>query len=140
MAFVQYCLVLFSSFLHIVIRTSLPLVLLLIIHGILVAMKLVLVQLFTDCSDLLSELIFHSGVGKSLQSGFKCFKYSKRKTIWQTIFYVWDSLSLVAGAIIVYCIAKKGRRSITPLRLFYLCVGCFMVILAVIAMLVGEVR
>gem|GEM_PF-5454380 len=24
--------------------------------------------------------------------------------------YVWDSLSLVAGAIIVYCIAKKGRR------------------------------
>ena len=52
--------------------------------------------------------------------------------------YVWDSLSLVAGAIIVYCIAKKGRRSITPLRLFYLCVGCFMVILAVIAMLVGK--
>ena len=52
--------------------------------------------------------------------------------------YVWDSLSLVAGAIIVYCVAKKGRRSITPLRLFYLCVGCFMVILAVIAMLVGK--
>ena len=52
--------------------------------------------------------------------------------------YIWDSLSLVAGAIIVYCIAKKGRRSITPLRLFYLCVGCFMVILAVIAMLVGK--
>ena len=49
--------------------------------------------------------------------------------------YIWDSLSLVAGAIIVYCIAKKGR---TPLRLFYLCVGCFMVILAVIAMLVGK--
>ena len=52
--------------------------------------------------------------------------------------YIWDSLSFVAGAIIVYCIAKKGRRSITPLRLFYLCVGCFMVILAVIAMLVGK--
>jgi|GEM_PF-4121053 len=52
--------------------------------------------------------------------------------------YIWDSLSLVAGAIIVYCVAKKGRRSITPLRLFYLCVGCFMVILAVIAMLVGK--
>jgi len=49
-----------------------------------------------------------------------------------------NSLSLVAGAIIVYCVAKKGRRSITPLRLFYLCVGCFMVILAVIAMLVGK--
>ena len=52
--------------------------------------------------------------------------------------YIWDSLSLVAGAIIVYCIAKKGRRSINPLRLFYLCVGCFMVILAVIAMIVGK--
>ena len=52
--------------------------------------------------------------------------------------YIWDSLSFVAGAIIVYCIAKKGRRSITPLRLFYLCVGCFMVILAVIAMIVGK--
>ena len=52
--------------------------------------------------------------------------------------YIWDSLSLVAGAIIVYRIAKKGRRSINPLRLFYLCVGCFMVILAVIAMLVGK--
>ena len=52
--------------------------------------------------------------------------------------YIWDSLSLVAGAIIVYRIAKKGRRSITPLRLFYLCVGCFMVILAVIAMIVGK--
>ena len=52
--------------------------------------------------------------------------------------YIWDSLSLVAGAIIVYCIAKKGRRSITPLRLFSLCIGCLMVILAVIAMLVGK--
>jgi|GEM_PF-189391 len=52
--------------------------------------------------------------------------------------YIWDSLSLVAGAIIVYRIAKKGRRSITPLRLFSLCIGCLMVILAVIAMLVGK--
>ena len=52
--------------------------------------------------------------------------------------YVWDSLSLVAGAIIVYCIAKKGRRSINPLRLFSLCIGCLMVILAVMAMLVGK--
>ena len=52
--------------------------------------------------------------------------------------YVWDSLSLVAGAIIVYRIAKKGRRSINPLRLFSLCIGCLMVILAVIAMLVGK--
>ena len=52
--------------------------------------------------------------------------------------YIWDSLSLVAGAIIVYCIAKKGRRSITPLRLFSLCIGCLMVILAVMAMLVGK--
>ena len=82
----QYCLVLFSSFLHIVTRTSFLLVLRLIIHGILVAMKLVLLQLFTDCSDLLSELIFHSGVGKILQSGVKYFKYSKRKIIWQTMF------------------------------------------------------
>ncbi len=49
--------------------------------------------------------------------------------------YIWDSLSLVAGAIIVYCIAKKGR---TPLRLFSLCVGCLMVILAVMAMIVGK--
>ena len=52
--------------------------------------------------------------------------------------YIWDLLSLVAGAIIVYRIAKKGRRSITPLRLFSLCIGCLMVILAVIAMLVGK--
>ena len=52
--------------------------------------------------------------------------------------YIWDSLSLVAGAIIVYRIAKKGRRSINPLRLFSLCIGCLMVILAVIAMLVGK--
>ena len=52
--------------------------------------------------------------------------------------YIWDSLSLVAGAIIVYCIAKKGRRSINPLRLFSLCIGCLMVILAVIAMIVGK--
>ena len=52
--------------------------------------------------------------------------------------YIWDSLSLVAGAIIVYRIAKKGRRSIKPLRLFSLCIGCLMVILAVIAMLVGK--
>ena len=49
--------------------------------------------------------------------------------------YIWDSLSLVAGAIIVYRIAKKGR---TPLRLFSLCVGCLMVILAVMAMLIGK--
>ena len=52
--------------------------------------------------------------------------------------YVLDSLCLVAGTIIVYRIAKKGRRSITPLRLFSLCIGCLMVILAVIAMLVGK--
>ena len=52
--------------------------------------------------------------------------------------YVWDSLSLVAGAIIVYRIAKKGRRSITPLRLFSLCIGCLMVILAAMAMLIGK--
>ena len=52
--------------------------------------------------------------------------------------YIWDSLSLVAGAIIVYRIAKKGRRSITPLRLFSLCIGCLMVILAVMAMLIGK--
>ena len=52
--------------------------------------------------------------------------------------YIGDLLSLVAGAIIVYRIAKKGRRSITPLRLFSLCIGCLMVILAVIAMLVGK--
>ena len=49
--------------------------------------------------------------------------------------YIWDSLSLVAGAIIVYRIAKKGR---TPLRFFSLCVGCLMVILAVMAMIVGK--
>ena len=52
--------------------------------------------------------------------------------------YIWDSLSLVAGAIIVYRIAKKGRRSITPLRLFSLCIGCLMVILAAMAMLIGK--
>ena len=52
--------------------------------------------------------------------------------------YIWDSLSLVAGAIIVYRIAKKGRRSIKPLRLFSLCIGCLMVILAVMSMLVGK--
>ena len=52
--------------------------------------------------------------------------------------YIWDSLSLVAGAIIVYCVAKKGRRSINPLRLFSLCIGCLMVILAVMAMLIGK--
>ena len=52
--------------------------------------------------------------------------------------YIWDSLSLVAGAIIVYCIAKKGRRSINPLRLFSLCIGCLMVILAAMAMLIGK--
>ena len=51
MVFVQYCLVLFSSFLHIVIRKSLPLVLQLIIHGILVAMKVVFLQLCMDLSD-----------------------------------------------------------------------------------------
>ena len=49
--------------------------------------------------------------------------------------YIWDSLSLVAGTIIVYRIAKKGR---TPLRLFSLRVGCLMVILAVMAMIVGK--
>ena len=52
--------------------------------------------------------------------------------------YIWDSLSLVAGAIIVYRIAKKGRRSITPLRLFSLCIGCLMVILSATAMLIGK--
>ena len=52
--------------------------------------------------------------------------------------YVLDSLCLVAGTIIVYRIAKKGRRSITPLRLFSLCIGCLMVILAVMAMLIGK--
>ena len=68
--FVQYWLVLFSSSLFIVTRTSLPLVLRLIIHGLLVAILLVLWQLLTDWSDSLSELIFHSGVGKSLQKWF----------------------------------------------------------------------
>ena len=52
--------------------------------------------------------------------------------------YIGDLLSLVVGAIIVYRIAKKGRRSINPLRLFSLCIGCLMVILAVMAMLVGK--
>ena len=52
--------------------------------------------------------------------------------------YVWDSLSLVAGAIIVYRIAKKGRRLITPSSFLSLCIGCLMVILPVIAMLIGK--
>ncbi len=30
--------------------------------------------------------------------------------------YIWDLLSLLAGAIIVYRIAKKGRQLIKPLR------------------------
>ena len=51
--------------------------------------------------------------------------------------YIWDSLSLVAGAIMVYRIAKKGRRSITPLLLFYLCLGRVIVIFTAIVMLVG---
>ena len=42
--------------------------------------------------------------------------------------YIWDSLSLVAGAIIVYRIAKKGRRLIKPLSFLSLCIGCIMVI------------
>lgn len=52
--------------------------------------------------------------------------------------YVWDTLSLIAGTIIVYRIAKKGRRSIKPSSFFSLCVGCLMVILAVIALLLGK--
>ena len=52
--------------------------------------------------------------------------------------YIWDLLSLVAGAIIVYRIAKKGRRLIKPLSFLSLCIGCIMVILSVIAMLVGK--
>lgn len=52
--------------------------------------------------------------------------------------YIWDSLSLVAGAIIVYRIAKNGIRSIKPLSFFSLCTGCLMVILAVIAILVDK--
>ena len=52
--------------------------------------------------------------------------------------YVWDSLSLVAGAIIVYRIAKKGRQLIKPLSFLSLCIGCLMVILPVIAMLIGK--
>lgn len=52
--------------------------------------------------------------------------------------YIWDLLSLVAGAIIVYRIAKKGRRLIKPLSFLSLCIGCIMVILPVIAMLVGK--
>ena len=52
--------------------------------------------------------------------------------------YIWDLLSLVAGAIIVYHIAKKGRRLITPSSFLSLCIGCLMVILPVIAMLIGK--
>lgn len=52
--------------------------------------------------------------------------------------YIWDLLSLVAGAIIVYRIAKKGGRSIKTLSFFSLCIGCLMVILAVMAMIVGK--
>ena len=52
--------------------------------------------------------------------------------------YIWDLLSLLAGAIIVYRIAKKGRQLIKPLSFLSLCIGCLMVILPVIAMLIGK--
>ena len=52
--------------------------------------------------------------------------------------YIGDLLSLVVGAIIVYRIAKKGRRSIKPSSFLSLCIGCLMVILPVIAMLIGK--
>ena len=52
--------------------------------------------------------------------------------------YIWDLLSLVVGAIIVYRIAKKERRLIKPLSFLSLCIGCLMIILPVIAMLIGK--
>ena len=70
-------------------------------------MKLVLLQLLTDCSDLLSELIFHSGVGKILQSGVKCLSIQNENNMVYCD-YIWDSLSLVAGAIsILYSQERK---------------------------------